>query len=118
LRDLVDADWITTSLTEKPEQEFDAIFARHGLPAPRIVLQAESALTWITAVASSDMLSLTARQFAASPMVRSVIERIAIHEALEAPPIMRVQRSSIPLTPAAQHFSDLLEREARRQLPK
>jgi hypothetical protein len=64
------------------------------------------------------MLSLTARQFAASPMVRSVIERIAIREALEAPPIMRVQRSAIPLAPAAQHFSDLLEREARGQQPK
>jgi DNA-binding transcriptional LysR family regulator len=78
----------------------------------------ESALTWITAVASFDMLALSARQFAAAPMIRSVIERIAIHEALDAPPIMWVQRSAIPLTPAAQHFSDLLEREARRQLPK
>jgi len=114
LRDLVDADWITTSLTEKPEQEFNAIFARHGLPPPRIVLQAESALTWITAVANSDLLSLTARQFGSSPMIRSVIERIPIRETLDAPPIVRVQRSALPLTPAAQHFSDLLEREARR----
>jgi DNA-binding transcriptional LysR family regulator len=118
LRELIDADWITTSLTERPEAEFDAIFARHGLPAPRIILQAESALTWITAVATSDMLTLTARQFAGSPMVRPVIERIPVHEAIDSPAIVSVQRSSIPLTPAAQYLSDLLQRESRRQIPK
>src|SRR5713101_2661546 len=62
LRDLMEADWITTSVTGKPETEFNETFARYGLQAPRLILRAETALTWITVVATTDMIMLTARQ--------------------------------------------------------
>lgn len=118
LRDLVGADWITTSVTEKPETEFHEAFARYGLPAPRVVFHAESALTLIAAVATTDMITLTARQFAESPLIHPVIVRIPVREAFDAPAIVHIQRSAIPLTPAAQHLSDLLAREAQRYQPK
>jgi LysR family transcriptional regulator of abg operon len=118
LKSLIGADWISTSVTDKPEAEFNETFARYGLPAPRLILQAESALTWITAVATTDMLTLTARQFADTPMIRSMIGRIAIREVIDAPSIVSIRRAAIPLTPAAQHLSDLLERESQRQISK
>jgi LysR family transcriptional regulator, regulator of abg operon len=112
LRDLMAADWVSTSITDTPEAEFNEMFAKKGLPAPRLILQAESALTWITAVATTDLLALTARQFADSELIRPFIERIAVREVLEGISIVHIARAAIPLTPAAQHFSDVLRREA------
>jgi molybdate transport repressor ModE-like protein len=118
LKELVGADWISTAVTDKPEKEFNETFARYGLPVPRLILQAESALTWLTAVATTDMLTLTAKQFVNSPMIRSVIARIPIREVIDAPSIVSIRRAAIPLTPAAQHLSDLLERESQQQIGK
>ena len=62
LAELADADWITTSITGQAEAEFGAMFARHHVPPPRLALRAESALTWITAMAYTDMLAISPRQ--------------------------------------------------------
>jgi LysR family transcriptional regulator of abg operon len=59
LAELSDAEWITTSITDKAENEFNDLFLKHGLPAPRLALQADSALTWIMALLHSDMLAIS-----------------------------------------------------------
>ena len=45
--DLVEAEWATTSITFKAEEELRELFEQHGLPTPRLALQSESALTLI-----------------------------------------------------------------------
>ena len=112
LVELADADWITTSITAQAEAEFGAMFARHHLPPPRLALRAESALTWITAVAYTDMLAISPRQWANSPLIDRLIEPVAIKETLAGPPIVLIQRSAAPPTPAAEHLCDLLRRVA------
>ena len=39
LRQLTGAEWITTSITQKAEEELGPLFAQHGLPPPKLVMQ-------------------------------------------------------------------------------
>lgn len=110
LRELIDTEWVTTSVTYKAEEEIAPMFAKHGLPAPRLVLQARSFLSLLTAVAYSDMIAMLPVQFTEFPLTRDALQRIPVKEALPAPPIYIVRRAGLPLTPAAEHFCDLIRR--------
>lgn len=112
LRELADAEWVTTSVTHKAEDELSPIFARHGLPAPRLVVQGHSALTFFFMVAHSDMLTMLPRQWAQAPLFKPYLQKIEVHEALFAPPICIVRRTGLPLTPAAEYFCDMIRRAA------
>jgi molybdate transport repressor ModE-like protein len=115
LRELVGESWVTTSVTGQPEAEFNEVFARYGLPAPRLALLSQSALTWIMAVATSDLLALTARQFADAPPIRPLMQRLEIRESLAGIDVVHIQKAAFPLTPAAQHFSDLFRKAATKR---
>ena len=110
LRDLVDAEWLTTSITYKAEEELGPLFALHGLAAPRLVLRAQSALTFLTTVPYTDLLMMAPVQWLQSPLASSQVQQIHVVEALPAPPICIVTRNGMPLTPAAGHFCTLLRR--------
>ena len=110
LRDLVDAEWITTSITYRAEEELGPLFAQHGLPPPRLVLQAHSTLTYLTTVPFSDLLMMLPVQWLKFPLWKDVLQQIKVAEALPAPPICIVQRTGLPLTPAAEYFCDMLRR--------
>ena len=110
LRDLVDAEWLTTSITYKAEEELGPLFALHGLAAPRLVLRARSALTFLTTVPYTDLLMMAPVQWLQSPLASSQVQQIHVVEALPAPPICIVTRNGMPLTPAAEHFCTLLRR--------
>ena len=114
LAELADAQWIGTLITTLAETEVGAVFARFSLPAPRIALFAESALTWITAVTSTDMLVISPVQWVESPLISHSIAAIRIREVLVAPSIVLVRRGAIPATPAAEYLCDLMRRPASR----
>ena len=114
LAELAGADWITTSITDDPQSEFNDLFLRHGLPPPRLALNAESMLTWLVGLHSTDMLAISPQLYTASVLVNTQVVRVPVKEALPGPPIMLVQRASIPLTPAAEHLADLLRRAGSR----
>ena len=110
LHDLMDAEWITTSITHIAEEELWPLFESHGLPKPRLVLQAHSTLTFLTALMNSDLLMMLPIQWTQSPVLRDFVQAIEIKETLPAPPISLVRRTGMPLTPAAEYFSDVLKR--------
>lgn len=112
LAELMDADWVTTSITAKAETEFSDLFLRHGLPPPRLAMQGESALTWITALIGSDFLAISPRQWADWPVIANVLEQIHVKESLIGAPLVLMQRAAIPLTPAAEYLSNLIRRAA------
>jgi DNA-binding transcriptional LysR family regulator len=114
LRDLVDAEWITTSITRKAEEELGPLFAQHGLPGPNLVMQSHSALTFIMAITSSDLLMMLPVQWITSPLTRDMLQTISVTEPLPAPPICVVRRAGLPLTPAAEYFCDMIRRAAER----
>jgi DNA-binding transcriptional LysR family regulator len=117
LRELVDAPWLTSSITYRPEDEVAPLFARHGLPAPRIVMQAHSSLSFLTALLNSDMLMMLPVQWLAAPLTRDVLYAIPIRETLPTPPICIVRRAGLPLTPAAEYFCDMIRRAAGYMKP-
>ena len=116
LRELVGADWVTTSITVEAEREVGTAFERHGLPAPRVVIQSQSALTLVTCLVHTDTLAMAPPQWAESSLTSLALTSIAVKEDLEAPDIVLVQRADLPLTPAAGHLLDLMRRVQLRVL--
>ena len=117
LRQLAGAEWITTSITRKAEEELGPLFAQHGLPAPKLVMQSHSALTFIVAITSSDLLMMLPVQWLTSPLTRDALQPLRVTEPLPAPPICAIRRAGLPLTPAAEYFCDMVKRAATRVKP-
>jgi DNA-binding transcriptional LysR family regulator len=114
LRHLMDAEWATTSVTFKAEEEFSELFSRFDVPAPRIALRSQSALTLMSSLAASDLLAMVPIQWIQSPWVGDQLARIPIRETLRAPSIVTIRRAGLPLTPAAEHLLDLMRRNVPR----
>ncbi|MBL0421923.1 LysR family transcriptional regulator [Ramlibacter sp. AW1] len=115
LAQLVGAEWVTTSVTHRAEDELSPVFERLGLPAPRMVVQGHSALTFFLSVAYSDLLMMLPVQWLQSPPFNSLLVRVPVREPLWAPPICIVRRSGLPLTPAGEYFCDMTRRAAAHQ---
>lgn len=112
LIDLQQAQWISTSVTHESDAELRPLFEAHGLPAPRIVMHAQSGLSVVLSTAHSDLLTMLPRQWAQFPGIDQLITRLAIQERLVAPSIYTVRRRRLPLTPVAQYLHDMLCRAA------
>ena len=118
LRQLIDAEWATTSVTFKAEEEFSELFSRFDLPAPKLALRSQSALTLMSSLAASDLLAMVPIQWIQSPWVGDQLARIPIRETLRAPSIVTIRRAGLPLTPAAEHLLDLMRRNVPRAPPE
>lgn len=114
LAELIDATWVTTSITNHAEAEFGDVFAAHGLPAPHLALQAETALTWITGVLHADMLVMQPVQWLDASLLKGLVVAVPVRETIEAAAIVVIRRGAIPATPAAEHLCDLMCRPASR----
>ena len=114
LGELTQAEWATTSVTHKGEDELGELFAHHGLPPPRLVMRSQSALTLIVSLAHTDLLAMVPVQFAGFELTANMLSAIPIAETLAAPPIVYVRRAGLPLTPAAEFFVDLIRRRLAR----
>ncbi len=112
LKELSGAEWATPSLDVNAAEDLTAVFARFKLPPPSIKLQAHSAMSVLVALASTDLLAMLPRQWADFSMGQKTLGVIAVRERLVAPDIVFVRRADLPLTPAAEHLSDLLRRYA------
>ena len=110
LGQLKDAEWVTTTITQNSEDELSPLFESHGLPPPKLVIQANSTLTYFFTIASSDLLAMLPMQWAQVPAFRQTLQRVHVVEHLKAPSICIVQRTGLPLTPAAEYFCDMVRR--------
>lgn len=112
MQDLRDAEWVTTPVMMDSENEVNAIYAAARLPPPAIVAQAVSGLTVLSIVASSDVLGPLPHLWLDFIMATKLVVPIPIVHATYAPTISIARQSRIHLTPAAQHFNDLVQRTA------
>jgi DNA-binding transcriptional LysR family regulator len=115
LKELTGAEWATTSVTFKAEEELRDLFEQHGLPAPRLALQSQSALTLMVALANSDLLTMVPVQWTEFVAVSKSLAPIPVKEVFPAPSIVTVRRAGLPLTPAAELLLDLLRRNVPRR---
>jgi DNA-binding transcriptional LysR family regulator len=114
LKSLVKCDWALPSIDFDTQEDFARLFAQHGLPAPRVVLQARTALSMMVGLASTDLLALLPVQLGAFDLTQHALMTIKISERLPAPDIVLMRRAELPLTPAAEYFCDVM----RRYVPK
>ena len=110
LRDLIDAQWLSTSVFLNADEELAPLFAHHGLSAPRLIVQGHSALTMLVAIAYSDLLGMLPFQWTEFPLTRDALQRIEVVEPLPAPPICIIRRAGLPLTPAGEYLCDMMRR--------
>lgn len=116
LAELTGARWITTSVTSSSEAELYPLFERHGLPRPQVEIYAPSALSMIIAAANSDLLMMLPLQWLDLPATLEMLAPLPLAEELSAAPICIVRRARLPLTPAAEFFSDMLRRAAQHHV--
>ena len=110
LADLGGASWVSTSITRADEDEIGSVFVRHGLPAPKVSLRAQSALTTMTCLLNTDLLAMVPAQWAGASVAHQILATVRVREELAALPMVVVRRSDAVLTPAATYFLDLLRR--------
>jgi DNA-binding transcriptional LysR family regulator len=109
---LVDAEWVTTSITPRAEKELGALFKHYRLSEPKLALRSQSALTLLTCLAHSDLLAMAPAQWTMAPFANRVLTAIPVKEELSAPPIILVRRAAVPPSPAAGYLIDLIDRAA------
>lgn len=112
LKELCNAEWATPSLDVIAAEDLNEVFSRFKLGQPQIRLQANSAMSLLVALAHSDLLTMLPRQWAEFALTQHVLQVISVREQLTAPPIVFLRKADLPLTPAAEHLSDLLKRYA------
>lgn len=110
LKELADAEWVTTSVTLKAEDELSELFKRYKLNPPRLALKSQSALTLIVSLACSDLLAMVPKQWTEFEPTANSLGTIHVREALPAASMVLIKRASMPLTPAATFFADLIQR--------
>jgi LysR family transcriptional regulator, regulator of abg operon len=115
LKALAAAPWAITAVDYNAEDDLARLFASHDLPAPEVLLRARSATSLMVALAHTDLLAMLPVQWGEFPLTRDSLQLIRVREPLPAPPIVCIRRPSLPLTPAAEHFLDLLLRHQPRK---
>ena len=110
LHDIAGADWISTSITATAEDEIVEIFLALGLPAPRVAVRCQSALSLITCLLNTDLLAMVPMQWNEFALTRGTLTTIDIAQTLAAPPIVLIKRIDLPLPPATTYLLDLLRR--------
>jgi LysR family transcriptional regulator of abg operon len=110
LRELTSSEWLTTSITHRAIDELAEVFSGNGLPAPRLAVRSQSALTMIVALMNSDLLAMVPRQWTSFPVTADALVAIPIRESLISAPTVTIRRAGLPLTPAAEFLIDLIRR--------
>jgi DNA-binding transcriptional LysR family regulator len=113
LKELAGADWATTAIDDQPDSGIGAVFRQYGLPAPRVLIHAQSSMSILMSLLHTDIIAMLPAQWTQLPITKSTLTAIAIREALPAPGVALVRRPDLPLTPAAEHFCDILLRYCR-----
>ena len=92
--------------------DLDAVFARIGLPSPKVIVHARSALIILLAIADSDLLTILPHQWLDFPATADRVVAFRGIADLPAPAICIARRLDVPLTPMAEYLYDLVGRAA------
>ena len=111
LAELKDAEWVRPTFSVRyTEADFATTFTSAGLPPPKVVIHARSAMLAMMAVISSDLLTVLPRQWLELPTMLGALQPIFLDIVLQAAPVCIIRRTDLPPTPIAEHFGDLVRR--------
>lgn len=111
LVELVDCEWVNTRRLGRvgtPSNRLADWFSENQLPPPKMVGSVESLFDTLSLVAKTDYLFLAPSSILEDDAIAPQLSRIDIKEAIPSADICLVQRSSVPLAPAAAQFSAML----------
>lgn len=112
LADLSGAKWLKPTQSRQGVDDFAGIFLRQGLPAPHETIHAHSILSTLLMVAQTDLLTQLPSVWRDYAPVGDYLTALDGIGPLDALPICIVRRHDLPLTPLAEHLSDLVRRVA------
>ena len=120
LADLTDARWVSPVLSTRHSEvattpsdiDLNSVFGRSGLPPPKVILHARSALIVLLAIADSDLLTILPHQWLDYPATADRVVAFTGIAELPAPAICIARRLDVPLTPMAEYLYDLVGRAA------
>ncbi len=120
LAELADARWVSPVLSTSHSEvamtssdiDLDAVFARSGLPPPKVIVHARSALIVLLAIADSDLLTILPHQWLDFPATADRVVAFTGITDMPAPAICIARRLDVPLTPMAEYLYDLVGRAA------
>lgn len=113
ITELMNAQWLRPAYsTRSTEADFDVIFARLGLPAPDVVMHAQSTLIALLTLANSDLLTIMPEACLDFQQTAEGISPLRLKEKIPGVTISIVRRHDMPLTPMAELFCDLVRRAA------
>jgi LysR family transcriptional regulator, regulator of abg operon len=114
IADLAEAGWIRPTLSaQTSEADFESYLREMGIDRPRIVMHTRSALATLVAVLNSDLLSILPQQWLEFGPTAQGLATFDVIGPMAAAPICIVRRSDLPLTPMAEHLSDLIRRAGK-----
>ena len=106
LQDLFDAEWLVPSMG--PAEDVVSLFAAHGMPAPRRIVQGRSVTIALSLVAQSDMIAAFVAPIVRSASPHHDIGIIRVREPLMPARMCVISREGETLTPIAERFLDRL----------
>lgn len=113
ISELAGAGWVRPTLTERStEVDIDRMVQELGGTPPKILMHASSTLASLVAQLGSDLLTILPEVCLKSPLYENKLQAIRIREELQPSPISLVRRHDLPLTPMAEHLSDMVRRVA------
>ncbi|AZG06928.1 LysR family transcriptional regulator [Pigmentiphaga sp. H8] len=112
LAELVDADWVLTGAAGPRSSELDDVFRSRELPVPRADIQCESLMALVSLLANTDLIALLPEPWLVANVTAELLMKLDLDDEIGAPAICLIQRKDLPLTPAAEAFSNALHREA------
>lgn len=110
LGQLDDCDWLSAGLHEGASDELRTMFERERMPEPRVVATATSSAAIVSILLSTDCLAVLPLEMRSDwPLKASTNGLNALPiDAIPAISIWIAHRTALPLTPASQHFHDLV----------
>ena len=109
--ELAEAQWIRPTLSvQSSEADFESYLREMGINLPRIVMHTRSSLATLVAVMTSDLLSVLPQQWLEFGPTAQGLATFDMIGPMAAAPVCVVRRSDLPLTPMAEHLSDLIRR--------
>jgi LysR family transcriptional regulator of abg operon len=109
LQDLGSAQWVSAA-TGQQVDDLGLIFRQYSLPAPHVAMLCKTIHTIILSVKHSDLIVLVPCSLAKLGLAMG-LSVIDIEISVKDPCSVFVRRFGMPLTPAAEYFSDMLRRE-------
>jgi LysR family transcriptional regulator of abg operon len=110
LHQLHEAEWILPGDGDFSRESVAPLFAPFGLAPPARVVQGQSVTVALGLVGHMDLIGLFVEPLVKLAFKRHRIRRLEIEEVLPVMHVCVIRRRGQPLTPAAQHFVECIQR--------